>query len=348
MLVTQQPVLRRFWYPVLPLDQIETAPQSFQLLGENLVLWKDEEGDPRAAKNRCCHRSAQLSQGKIENGNLVCPYHGWAFAPSGNCVRVPQLANQEKIPQNYRISTYPCQARYGYAWVCLEESAVAEIPEIPEASDPNFRCIPEFYEPWRCAGLRVMENELDLAHPTFVHTGTFGSEENPVPDEMEITETDYGLKVNAVLGVVNPEAQQKNLKMSKSKTVRTLDIDWFLPFTCKLRINYPNGLVHIIVNTATPVNDGTSQIVQFCLRNDTETQTKAEDARGFDRAVTLEDKAILETTDYDVPLDLSWEQHMATDKPGMLMRRRFASLLQTYGESEATARKPPKQQEMLV
>lgn len=330
MLVTQQPALRRFWYPVIPLDQIQSEPKHFQLLGENLVLWMDQSGQPKVAKDRCCHRSAQLSQGKVENGNLVCPYHGWTFAPSGNCVRVPQLPDQEKIPKTYRIETYWCQSRYGYAWVCLGENPLADIPEIPEASDPEFRCIPEFYEPWHCAGLRVMENELDLAHPTFVHTGTFGSEEHPVPDQMEITETEYGLTMKAVLGVVNPEQQQKNLKMSESQTVRTLDIDWFLPFTCKLRINYPNGLVHIIVNTATPINDGTSQIVQFCLRNDTEADTKAADARGFDRAVTLEDKAILETTDYDVPLDIAQEQHIATDKPGILMRRRFASLFKNH------------------
>ncbi|NBD32079.1 MAG: Rieske 2Fe-2S domain-containing protein [Cyanobacteria bacterium] len=350
MLVTQQPVLRRFWYPVMPLDQIQAEPKRFQLLGEPLVLWMDQDGHPQAAKDRCCHRSAQLSQGKVENGELICPYHGWAFAPSGECVRVPQLPNQEKIPKTYCITTYLCQSRYGYAWVCLDANPIAEVPEIPEANDANFRLIPEFYEPWCCAGLRVMENELDLAHPTFVHTETFGSAEHPVPDKIDITETDYGLKVKAVLGVVNPEAQQKNLKMTEEKTVRTLDIDWFLPFSCKLRINYPNGLVHIIVNTATPIDDGTSQIVQFCLRNDTEAETTAAEAKAFDRAVTLEDKAILETTDFDVPLELKWEQHMATDQPGILMRHRFSRLFKAHGEPEATHKKATYYQktEMLV
>jgi hypothetical protein len=94
-----------------------------------------------------------------------------------------------------------------------------------------------------------------------------------------------------------------------------------------LRINYPNGLVHIVVNTATPIDDKSSQIVQFCLRNDTEAQTKAADAIAFDRQVTLEDKAILETTDYDVPLDAKFEQHMMTDRPGLMMRRKLAAML---------------------
>ncbi|MDJ0898010.1 MAG: hypothetical protein QNJ55_04305 [Xenococcus sp. MO_188.B8] len=99
------------------------------------------------------------------------------------------------------------------------------------------------------------------------------------------------------------------------------------PFTCKLRINYPNGLVHIVVNTATPINDWSSQIVQFCLRNDTKADTTTADVVAFDRAVTLEDKAILETTDYNVPLDLKLEQHMMTDQPGIVMRKKLSRLI---------------------
>jgi hypothetical protein len=87
---------------------------------------------------------------------------------------------------------------------------------------------------------------------------------------------------------------------------------------------YPNGLVHIIVNTMTPIDDGTSQMVQFCLRNDTEADTAAADVVAFDRAVTLEDKRILESTDYDVPLVLNREEHMLTDQPGILIRKKAA------------------------
>jgi hypothetical protein len=116
-------------------------------------------------------------------------------------------------------------------------------------------------------------------------------------------------------------------------------IDWFFPFSDKLRINYPNRLVHIIVNTTTLINDQTSQILQRCLRNDTEAETIAAEAKAFDRADTLEDKAILETTVFDVPLELKWEQHMATDQPGILMRHPFSPLFKAHGETEATHKK---------
>ena len=84
----------------------------------------------------------------------------------------------------------------------------------------------------------------------------------------------------------------------------------------------------------TPIGDGMSQMVQFCVRNDSEADTPAADVVAFDRAVTLEDKRILESTDPDVPLRPSREEHMFTDKPGMMIRKRVAALLKAHGERE--------------
>jgi phenylpropionate dioxygenase-like ring-hydroxylating dioxygenase large terminal subunit len=334
MLVTKQPVFQRFWYPIIPIQQLHDGPQAFELLGQAIVVWLDAEGKPAAVRDRCCHRTAKLSLGKVVEGNICCPYHGWQFNAAGACVQMPQSTGGAISP-SYKVNAYHCAERYGYAWVCLGEP-LRDIPAISEATDPTYRLIHEFYEPWKCAGLRVMENELDLAHPTFVHTETFGSQEHPIPDALEISETDWGIHVQGTLGVVNPELQQQNLKMDAAQTHRTLDMDWMMPFTIRLRINYANGLSHVIVNTMTPINDSTSQMVQFCLRNDAESDTHADDVIAFDRAVTLEDKRILESTDYDVPLSLSKEEHMFTDRPGILIRKQIAALLKAHGEVECT------------
>ena len=333
MLVTQQPILKRFWYPVIPVKDLQDGPQPFELLGQKLVLWLDQSGNPAAVEDRCCHRSAQLSKGIAVSGNIRCPYHGWMFNAEGTCVKVPQTAS-EMIPRTYRVQAYRCTERYGYVWVCLKEP-LTEIPAFPEAFDPAFRMIHQFYEPWRCSGLRIMENSFDNAHPHFVHAKTFGDENNPVPPAYDlIEETDSGIHVKTTLPVINSALQQQNLKIEAETTVRTMDMIWYRPFTRKLHITYPNGLIHVIVTSATPVNDSTSQVIQFCLRNDTEADAPASDIIAFDRAVTQEDIAILETTDYDTPLDLAKEQHMATDKPGILMRRQLLALLKAYGEEE--------------
>ncbi len=264
-------------------------------------------------------------------------YHGWTFADNGACVHVPQLPQDKPIPKVYAIPSYQATERYGYVWVALEEP-LYPIPEIPEATDSTFRLIHEFFEPWKVAGLRVMENEFDLAHPTFVHTTTFGSEEHPTPEDLKVVETDQGIRAFGKLGVVNPPEQKQNLKMEDEITYRTLEMERYAPFTCRLRINYPNGKVHVVVNTMTPIDAYTSQMVQFCMRNDTEAETKATDVIAFDRAVTLEDKAILESTDPDVPLDIATEEHMATDRPGILMRRKLAEMIKSFTANSGTTK----------
>lgn len=332
MLTAKQPVLRRFWYPVISMSLLKQGPKSFTLMEQPLVLWLDAQGQPAAAEDRCCHRSAQLSQGEAIAGNIRCPYHGWSFNSEGVCVKVPQL-EQGTIPRTYRVQAYPCQERYGYVWVCLGDP-LDGIPEIPEAST-GFRLIPEFYETWRTSGLRIMENSFDIAHGHFVHASSWGDQSNPVPPRIDqIVDTESGFMMRHWIEVLNPELQQQNLGIQADKTIRTNELRWFMPFARTLKIQYPNGLIHLIFTAATPIDDRTSQLVQFCLRNDTEADTKSSDVIAFDRTVTQEDRDILETTDYDVPLDISEEQHMASDKPGILMRHRLAALLKAHGEVE--------------
>ena len=326
MLVTQHPVFRQFWYPVMPLERLRSGPQAFSLLGQSLALWLNAAEQPVAVEDRCCHRSAKLSKGVVKDGHLQCPYHGWCFAGTGACTLVPQLA-EPVIPKTYRVKSFRCDSRYGYAWVCLDEPR-ADIPAIAEAEDPAFRYIPEFYETWQCAGLRLMENSFDNAHPHFVHDKTFGLQQDPIPPAPDtFVESPSGFTMTYRLPVKNSTEQQRNLGMEETRTVRISEGKWYAPFIRTLKITYPNGLIHLIFTAATPIDDGSIQVVQFCLRNDGEADAKAADIVAFDRAVTLEDKLILEGTDSDVPLDIKAEQHMVSDKPGIVMRHRLAALI---------------------
>lgn len=335
MLVTQQPVLKRFWYPVMPVDQlILHQPQPFELLGQKIVLWLDSEGRPAAAIDQCCHRSAQLSKGVVIDGCVRCPYHGWSFDQTGTCVKVPQLSDQTRIPASYSVQAYRCVDRYGYIWVCLDDNPLTEIPHIPEADDPNLRIIPQFYEAWQCSGLRVMENSFDNAHFSFVHAASFGDQAQPAPASSEMQPLEFGLQIKSRVPVVNPPAQQKNLQIAEAATIRQVESTWYLPFCRTLKITYPNGLMHLIFTAATSIDDRASQIIQFCIRNDTEADAKAADIIAFDRQVVSEDRSVLESTDFDAPLDMTVEQHMPSDQPGIMMRRKFAALLKQFGERE--------------
>lgn len=340
MLATRQAVLRRFWYPVMPMARLAQGPQPFRLLGEDIVLWRDATGAPAAIADRCCHRTARLSKGYCERGRLVCGYHGWEYDAEGRVLRIPQRSGREDQPTRLGVAGYRAAERYGYAWVALEEPLHA-LPSFEEAGAPGFRQIDQFYEVWNCAGLRLMENSFDNAHFSFVHRASFGDQGHPQPAKLEIEPLADGFLMISAAPVRNPDIQKKLLRMDTDATVRHMRARWYMPFLRKLQITYPNGLVHSIVTAATPIDDASSQIVQFCFRNDTEAEAKAEDIIRFDRQVTAEDKYILESTDADVPLDQTGiEFNMPSDRPGVLMRRMLLELLERNGESEQRGEAP--------
>ena len=313
MLVMDHPVFRRFWYPVIPVEHLKDGPRRFELLGRPLALFLDARGAPAALEDRCCHRSARLSIGKVVDGLIACPYHGWQYQRDGQCMLMPQFPGRTP-GESDRVQSFRCQERYGYAWVALEEP-LCDIPRFPEAETGTFTVVHEFYEPWDVAGLRVMENELDMAHPGFVHLGTFGSPDHLLPVDIVIKETDFGLHYSSRIGVSTAHHAHE------TANERLFDCTWFAPFGLRLRINYADGgPPHVIGNFQVPIANGRTQFVQFCMIE----QNRGIDPDkvvAFDRAVTLEDKRVLESTDPDVPLDPRLERHMASDQPGVVMRR---------------------------
>ncbi len=71
MLNTRQPVLRRFWYAVMPVSDLAEGPKPFTLLGEPIVLFLNRDGAPVALEDRCCHRTAKLSKGWVKDGHIA-------------------------------------------------------------------------------------------------------------------------------------------------------------------------------------------------------------------------------------------------------------------------------------
>ncbi len=350
MLSTKQPVLRRFWYPVLRADQLDDGqPHAFTLLGENIVLWKRSDGQYACVKDRCCHRTAKLSLGFVENDHIVCGYHGWEFDSAGACVRIPQRADDAPPPPgNYCVDAYQVQQRYNYLWVCLGEPLTG-IPDLPHAGQEGFRQVHQFNELWKIGAFRLMENSFDPAHTAYVHRATFGDVTHPqirVP-QVEQHPSGYGLRTVPIEDaqgsrvVVRGDLAQRVLHGQGETETRRIDGGsfWFMPFIRYGVIRYPNGLVHVLVTCATPISDGQTQVIQWVYRNDTEADVSTADVIAFDRAITLEDKAMLESCEPDVPLAVNGDEEMlmASDRVPLIMRRMLLNLLAEHGEVDQRA-----------
>ena len=335
MLNTRQNVLRDFWYATVPMAGLKDGPKPFRLLGQEIVLFADKEGLPAALEDRCRHRTAKLSKGWINNGNIVCGYHGGEYDREGQLVMIPQFPFEQQVP-NAKAKNFYARERYGYVWVCLGEP-LADIPVLDYESDPKFRRIHQFYDRWETLSLRLMENSFDNAHFAFVHKGTFGDINQPKPEKYEITETDYGFVAETIVEVRNPPAALRITGSSEPTTRRIMRNHWYLPFCRTMDMAYPSGLRHVIFNCATPIDDGAIQLVQILYRNDREEDCSTAELIAWDKAIVEEDREILETTDPDAVVDMGRkiEMHMPSDRPGMLMRNRLNALLKAHGEVEA-------------
>ena len=349
MLVTQQPVFRKFWHAVMPLSRLASGPQPFTLLGESIVLFLDAQGEPAALRDRCCHRTAKLSKGwcvdaqgqACAQGHIQCGYHGWTYDRGGKVIRIPQYDEGRAVPPDYKTTAYHCTSRYGYAWVALEDP-IADIPDIPEFSNPAWRTIFQFYETWNTSPMRALENSFDNSHFSFVHRATFGVPDAPQPSKYEIIENDTGFYAETVIAAANPARFHPISGVSDAVTTRHMRNAYFLPFSRRLDIEYPGvngkpGRRHVIINCFTPIDDGRMQLCQWLFRNDTEEDCAAQMLIDFDDEITREDKDILESTDPDAVVDLrrrGVEYSMDSDRPGILIRRKLMELLSRHGEAE--------------
>jgi phenylpropionate dioxygenase-like ring-hydroxylating dioxygenase large terminal subunit len=319
------PIWQQFWYAVGFSEDLGDLPLSRTVLGQPIVLWRDQTGVPAAAIDRCPHREGRLSQGWTCDGRIVCPYHGWEYGPDGSAVRIPQTPALSEFPPRFALRHVEACERYGVVWICLG-SPVRDVPALPEATTPGWRFVREFDEEWAAHPARLMENSFDPAHTVFVHRATFGDTQRPDVAVPTVERTCYGLVIRSALSVANPDFARATTGESSAYTTRASETQFHAPFLRVLRSKYPAGIVHQIVTAATPVDDDRLRLVQWAVRNDSEEDAPAADVVAFDRRVTWEDQAILEGIAAPYSYQLTANVHIAVDRPTIEIRRIYSEI----------------------
>src|SRR5205814_3954065 len=83
-------LMRRYWQPIAASVQLKEEPvRAIRLLGEDLVLYRDESGGLGLIGNKCAHRRVDLRFGIPTPEGLRCPYHGWHYDATGQCIEMP-------------------------------------------------------------------------------------------------------------------------------------------------------------------------------------------------------------------------------------------------------------------
>ncbi len=169
--------LKNCWY-VAAWDHelIDGRLLSRTLLNEHVLLYRGDSGQVVAMNDRCPHRGALLSRGRLEGDAVRCMYHGLKFEGSGKCVQIP---GQDLIPPKMRVRTYPVVERNHLIWFWPGDPAKADpaaILDLPYLSDPQWKGLPAYLH-YDANYLLIVDNLSDFAHLAFVHTRTLGGSE---------------------------------------------------------------------------------------------------------------------------------------------------------------------------
>ncbi|MGK5730903.1 Rieske 2Fe-2S domain-containing protein [Streptomyces sp. URMC 124] len=161
------------WYPVLPAEEVRNdKPTGLRRMGQELVLWRDLDGNLVCQGARCPHKGANLADGRMKGNSVECPYHGFRYGPDGACKAVPAMGSGARIPRSLRVPTHPVREAHGLVWLWWgEERAAADLPDLGiapvVAGNPKVHSTLHWTRPVHYT--RYIESLLEFYHITYVH-----------------------------------------------------------------------------------------------------------------------------------------------------------------------------------
>ena len=235
-------LLRNYWQPVALADELQDRRplKAVKVLGQDLVLFRDEHGRYGLLERDCPHRGADLAYARIEDGGLRCAFHGWLFDVRGQCLQTPAEPEGSKLCQRIRQRSYPVVEKSGIIFGWLGDASPATSP----SAFPAFDCFvaPDshtfaFKGYLECNWLQALEVGIDPAHASYLHRffededtsggygkqfrGTSADSDMPITKvlrefdrpEIKVEKTPYGMRLIALrkLNDANTHVRVTNL-----------------------------------------------------------------------------------------------------------------------------------------
>jgi 5,5'-dehydrodivanillate O-demethylase len=162
-------LLRWYWHPIAASTQLDENPVvPIKLLGESLVLYRDRGGRLGLVQDACAHRRVNLVFGIPEDEGIRCPYHGWRYGASGQCLEMPAEPVDSTFPSRVQIKAYPVEELSGLIFAYLGPQPAPLLPRWDLFTydgvlrDIGFQVLP-------CNWLQMQENDTDPAHLAWLH-----------------------------------------------------------------------------------------------------------------------------------------------------------------------------------
>ena len=173
-------MFRLSWQPALLAEELPEPgcpPVRVKLLSERLLAWRDSNGKLALTDEFCAHRGVSLWFGRNEHGGLRCPYHGWKYDHTGQCIEVPSEPSESGYCQKVKLKSYPLIERGGVLWTYM--GPPEKQPPLPEW---EFATVPADYAASYVEAspgvrwLQAMEGGIDSSHVSFLHSGELNTD----------------------------------------------------------------------------------------------------------------------------------------------------------------------------
>jgi phenylpropionate dioxygenase-like ring-hydroxylating dioxygenase large terminal subunit len=348
--------VRRCWYVAAwgyELKQGELVART--IINEPVVLYRAQDGAVVAMEDRCCHRFAPLSVGRLEGDDLRCMYHGLKYDRRGACIEIP---GQPLVPPKMRVRVFPAVEKHGWIWLWMGEAALADPALIPPAvgsEDPNWtlRTGQMDYE----ANYELINDNLtDFTHLSYVHPSSFGATEEFARTRPNVTRIPRGIRVQRWLSnALNADSGSALDKMRGALTDTDMwqTYDYLAPGILLMHTaSYPRGTADRIGRREPRPEDGvpvsetfTSQAVtpmtattsryyfSWGPRSGEGSDALADIMMGVALTAFAEDKSIIEKQQKIIHFDPNRrEQLISADLGPTQMRRVIEELIRADGD----------------
>jgi phenylpropionate dioxygenase-like ring-hydroxylating dioxygenase large terminal subunit len=321
--------LRRAWHAVAASAEVADEPVQVWLLDEPWVLVR-LEGRIRAFPDRCPHRLAPLSAGRVTDGTLQCGYHGWRFAADGGCVEIPALGKTDKISRRATLAVpFGVTERYGLVWLAPEEP-LAPLPEFPEWEDARFETAMCTLVRTPAGAAQLVDNFMDASHFPYVHQETFGAGESAKVVDAGVDRD--GWSVSTTFSTWYRTMDDAKAEAGERDTLQRQQLfkQGFASYNVYLRLDFPDiDWTFGIMFCCQPESATTTRVYKLLARRDDlpadakrlETFVKDEDQ------ITAEDLGILERYHHrHIHLDRQAEMHTRADRLSLAWRTLMAEM----------------------
>lgn len=170
--------LRNAWYAAAYVDEVEERPLGRKLLDCDIVIYRDEAGRVAVLEDRCPHRFAPLSAGRVIDDTIQCPYHGLRFDRTGACTHNPHMKGGGPL-KAASVRSWPVMEKYGIIWFWPGEAESARedaLPRIDFLERPDEYTVVKGLVHVRGNYELVVDNLLDLSHAGYIHPQFAGSQ----------------------------------------------------------------------------------------------------------------------------------------------------------------------------